>query len=107
MSHYSDGRAREYRVRNHMTAAGWEPIMRASSSKGAADLLLAHEDHGPALVQVGGRSKALGPADRIRLLRAAWLCSALPILAIAAPRQPIRYWQVTAGTAGTWQEWTP
>ena len=107
MSHYRAGRDREYRTRDDMTEAGWEWIMRASSSKGAADLLMAHEEHGAALVQVGGKSKTLGPAARARLLRAAWLCGALPILAVAAPRQPIRYWQVSEGTASTWTEWTP
>jgi hypothetical protein len=107
MSNYSDGRAREYKVRDDMTLAGWEPIMRASSSKGAADLALGHEQHGGALVQVGSKTKTLGPAERARLLRAAWLMSALPILAIVVPRQPIRYWLVEAGVPSTWNEWRP
>jgi hypothetical protein len=107
MSNYSDGRAREYKVRDKLIEAGWEFIVRASSSKGAADLVMGHEQHGGALIQVGSKSKTLGPAERARLLRAAWLMSALPILAVAIPRAPIRYWLVGAGTPSTWHEWTP
>lgn len=106
MSTASSGAARERRVRDHMAAVGWLPIMRAAGSKGAADLLLAHPDYGPALVQVGTANKRLGPADRVRLLTAAQLCSALPILA-AATRAGITYWRVEPGTASTWTEWTP
>jgi hypothetical protein len=90
-----------------MVAAGWFSIMRAASSKGCADLLLAHPIHGAALVQVGSKSKALGPDDRARLTHAAWLCSALPVLAIVIPYAPIRYWLVTNGKPSTWNEWTP
>jgi len=107
MSTATIGRAREYHVRDAMTAAGWLPIMRASSSKGAADLLMAHEDHGAALIQVGSRTKTLGPLDRRRLLAAARLCSALPVLAIVIPRQPVRYWLVEDGIPSTWEEWSP
>jgi hypothetical protein len=49
----------------------------------------------------------LGPADRARLTHAAWLCSALPVLAIVVPRHPIRYWLVTNDKPSTWNEWTP
>lgn len=107
MSTATQGRAKEYKARDDMKEAGWEPIMRASSSKGPADLLMAHEEHGAALVQVGGKSKSLGPADRARLLRAAFLCGALPILAVVIPRQGIRYWLVTADTPSTWEDWSP
>jgi hypothetical protein len=106
MSTASQGRAREHRVRDNMAAAGWLPIMRSAGSKGAADLLLAHHDHGAALVQVGTANKRLGPADRGRLLHAAALCGALPILAIATPGRVAYYW-VSAGPARTWKEWSP
>lgn len=99
------GRDREYRVQRDLTAHGWKPIMRAAASKGAADLLLGHPEHGAALVQVGSKSKVLGPADRERLCAAAELCSALALLAIVIPRQGIRYWQVTRGLPRTWVEW--
>jgi hypothetical protein len=106
MSTATQGRAREYRVRDHLTDHGWLPIMRAAGSKGAADLLLAHPDHGPALVQVGTENKTLGPADRGRLLHAAALCAALPILAVVG-RGRVTYWWVGPGPASTWTEWSP
>lgn len=106
MSTASQGRAREHRVRDDMAASGWLPIMRSAGSKGAADLLLAHHDHGAALVQVGTANKRLGPADRGRLIHAAALCRALPVLAVAT-RSGIAYWRISAGPARTWQEWNP
>jgi len=105
MSTATDGRRREYKVRDDMTEDGWHYIMRAAGSKGAADLLLAHPFHGAALVQVGSKSKALGPAERERLCYAADLCSALPLLAIVIPRQPIAYWLVTRDTPAKWDRW--
>jgi hypothetical protein len=107
MSTASVGRSREYKTRDAMVAAGWFSIMRAAASKGAADLLMAHPIHGAALVQVGSKSKALGPDERARLTNAAYLCSALAVLAIVIPHAPIRYWLVTNGQPSTWQEWTP
>jgi hypothetical protein len=103
MSTATDGRRREYKVRDHLAELGWVPIMRAAASKGAADLLLAHPDHGPALVQVGSKSKALGPADRDRLCTAAELCGALALLAIVIPRAGITYWTVTRATPSKWE----
>jgi len=102
----TNGRAREYKVRDHMTETGWFPIMRAAASKGPADLLLAHPVHGAALVQVGSKSKTLGPADRERLCHAAELCGSLALLAVVIPRRPITYWEVTRETPGKWSRWT-
>lgn len=82
MSNATAGRAREYKVRDHLIDLGWVYIMRAAASKGAADLLMGHETHGAALIQVGTRSKHLGPDDRARFLRAAHITGALPIEAI-------------------------
>lgn len=107
MSTATAGRAREYKIRDDMISHGWFCIMRAAASKGAADLLMAHEDHGAALVQVGTSRKSLGPDDRDRFLHAAWLCSALPIVAIAGNRQPITYWHVTDAPQSKWEAWTP
>jgi len=105
MSAATDGRRREHRVRDDLITKGWEPIMRAAASKGPADLLMAHEWHGAALVQVGSRSKTLGPADRARFVRAAQMCGALPLLAIVTPRQPVAYWWVTLDPPGQWSRW--
>lgn len=111
MSTATAGRAREHQVRDHLTNAGWEIIFRSAGSRGPADIGMAHEHHGFALIQVGNGNKALGPDDRTRLLRAAWLCSALPILAqvIPHPGKPteIRYWEVTEDTARHWTAWDP
>lgn len=107
MSTATSGRAREHRVRDHLIRNGWTYIMRAAGSKGPADLLLAHLEHGPALVQVGTASKRLGPADRARFLHAAELCNALPLLATVHPGQGITYWVVNHGTAGTWHPYRP
>lgn len=105
MSTATDGRRREHKVRDDLARHGWLPIMRAAASKGPADLLLAHRDHGAALVQVGSRTKTLGPADRERFVTAAEMCGALALLAIVIPRQGIRYWHVTRGLPRTWAEW--
>lgn len=107
MSTATSGRAREHKVRDHLIRNGWEPIFRAAASKGPADIGMAHEDYGLALIQVGTGNKTLGPTERARLLRAAWLCSALPIVAQVIPRAGITYWQVIDGPPSTWTEWKP
>lgn len=99
------GRDREHRVVADMESRGWIKGMRASASKGAADLLMAHPVHGAALVQVGSKSKTLGPAERERLCYLAELCGALPLLAIVAPRRPTAYWLVTRDTPSRWTRW--
>lgn len=106
MSTATSGRAREYRVRDHLIAHGWELIARSAASKGPADLVMAHEEYGLGLFQVGTYSKRLGPADRSRLLHAAWLCSALPIVA-TVDRGTIRYALVHDGIPSDWEPWTP
>ena len=111
MSTATQGRAREHKVREDLVARDWVTIFRSAGSKGPADIGLAHRDHGLALIQVGTENKTLGPADRTRLLNAAWLCSALPIVAnvIAQPgrRTVINYWHVNDGPPSTWEKWTP
>lgn len=106
MSTATQGRAREYKVRNHMIGFGWELIMRAAASKGPADLAMAHEEYGLALIQVGTPNKDLGPAERARFLHAAWLCSALPIVA-RSDRTGIRYAIVHDGYPSDWEPWSP
>ena len=105
MSTAQTGARRERMVRDDLIRQGWEFIARAAASKGPADLVMAHLEHGVALVQVGSRSKTLGPADRERLTHAAELCSALPLLAIVVPREPIKYRVVTNDKPATWPEW--
>lgn len=88
-----------------MIADGWSFIMRAAASKGPADLAMAHPEHGLALIQVGSKSKTLGPADRERLCDAADLCSALPLLAIIRPREKTQTWVVDRGRPAGWAVW--
>ena len=107
MSTATQGRDREHRVRDHMAGTGWQLVARSAGSKGAADLVMVHPDHGLALIQVGTENKTLGPADRARLLDLAGLCTALPIVATCAPRRPITYWHVGNGPASTWEAFTP
>lgn len=86
---------------------GWHFIMRAAASKGPADIAMAHPEHGLALVQVGTEvSKSLGPADRERLVKAAELSSALPVLA-TVNRGVIRYRIVTRDQPRHWEEFDP
>lgn len=108
MSTATTGRAREYRVRDHLENHGWLAIMRAAASKGPADLLLAHPDHGAALVQVGTANKRLGPADRLRFVTAADLCGALALVCTVIEQRGrptiYRYWRATLDAPSTWQE---
>lgn len=105
MSTASQGRAREYLVRDHMISHGWILIMRAAASKGPADLAMAHPEYGLALVQVGTDNKTLGPAARARFLVAAELCSALPV--VAQSNRGIKYSLVNEGPASGWEAWKP
>jgi hypothetical protein len=106
MSTASNGAARERRVRDFLIVHGWECICRSAGSKGPADLVMAHSRHGVALVQVGPAGKAISPADRERLLHAAELCSALPL--IATPLSVgYRLRLVTLTPAQSWLDFDP
>jgi hypothetical protein len=107
MSTAASGRAREHKIRDELTAHGWHLVARSAGSKGAADLVMVHAEYGLALIQVGTDKKSLGPADRNRLLDLADLCSALPIVARCAPRQPTVYTRATRDVPSTWTEWSP
>lgn len=104
---YAQGKRREYAVRDHMLLMGWTHVMTAAGSKGPADLILAHPQHGLALVQVGTAGKFLGPTARRDLLALADLCSALPIVATPIPRHGIRYRVVTLTPAQSWPVFDP
>ena len=107
MSTATTGRAREWKVRDHLTQHGWRQVMRAAGSKGSADLLMCHAVHGAALIQVGTPNKRLGPADRARFLADATDCGALALLAVVVPRQGVTYFEVTNGLPATWHRWEP
>ena len=103
MSTATQGRAREHKVRDEMIGHGWYLVARSAGSKGAADLVMVHPDHGLALVQVGTSNKSLGPDDRNRFLHLADLCSALPLVALCTPRLPVRFLCVNEGPASKWE----
>lgn len=105
MSTATQGRRGEYRVRDRLAADGWLLVARSAASKGAADLIMVHPDHGLALIQAGTPNKTLGPADRERLCNMADLCNALPLLAVVVPRKSIRFFQVTRDVPSKWEEW--
>lgn len=81
--------------------------MHAAGSKGSADLAMVHADHGLALIQVGGKSKRLGPDARARLVADAQDAGALALLAIPRHGVGIDYWHVDTDTPSHWQEWRP
>jgi hypothetical protein len=107
MSTATSGRAREYKVRDLLVAAGWRHIMRAAASKGSGDLLMGHETHGAALIQVGTRNKQLGPSDRNRFVDDAELIGALPLLAVVVPRNGVTFWRVTRDPGSYWLAFHP
>ena len=102
----TDGRRREYKVRDDMVERGWLLVARSAGSKGAADLVMVHPDYGLALVQVGPGGKSLGPDDRERLCDMAEMCSALPILARVVARHGIEYHRVGRSLLA-WERWSP
>lgn len=107
MSTATNGRAREHRVIHDLARHGWVTIMRAAGSKGPADLLTAHPIHGAALIQVGPAGKTLGPHDRARLVAAAHLIGALPLVARTHQGIGVHYQEVTLDVPATWPEFNP
>lgn len=108
MSTATAGRAREYRVRDHLLKHGWRFVMRAAGSKGSADLLMASDVHGALLVQVKkGADVVLGPADRRRFVRDAQLVGALAVYATCGPGVPVTFYEVTEDKPSKWQRWSP
>lgn len=107
MSTATSGRAREYRVRDDLINKGWTLVNRSAASKGAMDLILASEERGLIFVQAGTeKSKSLGPDDRQRFVRIAYLASAVPVIATVG-RSGIRYREVTLDQPTKWPDWDP
>ena len=107
MSTATQGRRREYHVRDTLEAAGWPFIMRAAASKGPGDLLHGHPERGGLLVQVGTPSKALGPADRDRFVTAADNICAIPVLAVVHRGGAVTCWHVTRDRPASWDPFIP
>lgn len=107
MSTSRSGRERELRIAKRLEEFGWELVMHAAASKGPADLVMAHERHGVALIQVGTAGKALGPEQRERLLHAAELCAGLPLLATTVPSVGFRLRLVLMTPSSSWPDFDP
>lgn len=109
MSAATNGRAREYRVRDELIGKGWLFVLRSAGSKGAIDLLFGtRKNRMPLAVQVGtAASKRLGPKERDRFLNAAESIGARPIVALTTPGKPTRYLEVTDSTPANWPTFTP
>lgn len=107
MSTATSGRAREYKVRDHLISMGWTFVNRSAASKGAMDLILASEERGLIFVQAGTeKSKSLGPADRERFVHISYLASAVPVIA-TVERGKFRYREVTLDKPAKWPDWDP
>lgn len=107
-TNYQSGRAFEWKVRDDLTAQGYD-VIRSAGSKTKVDLLAFK--HGQILlVQVKRKRGALPPAERVELLRLAALLPtvALPVQAYQpAPRRPIAYAVLTGPGPKDRRAWSP
>ena len=115
MTNYTNGRWFEYKVRDALTADGYE-VIRSAGSKGKVDLVAfkqwsASDNHFQwhmLFVQCKRTDGNIGPDDRAELLRLARIVYALPIVAHQpVPRKPIQYRRLTGPGPKDWQQWTP
>lgn len=109
MSTATVGRAKEYKVRDHLLTAGWAFPLRSAASKGVADLTLFKPGR-VLLVQVKASDPYLLPIERQRLLAMAdWvgLTLALPVVAATPNRKPIVYRLLTGPGHDDWAPWDP
>jgi len=112
VSSYSDGVRVEHKVRDDLTAHGFD-VVRASGSKGPADLV-AIGDLIILLVNVK-RVRPPSPAERQELERIAdrlgmredGVPVAWPLVALKPPRQPITYRLLTGTGPKDWIDWEP
>lgn len=93
MSQYSDGRRREYKVRDLLAEAGYD-IVRSAGSKGAIDLV-AIKTGQILFVQVKTTTPP-GPTSWNKLYDLAVCVGAVPVLATCGLRQPIKLEVLTA-----------
>ena len=108
MTKYNDGRRFEWKVRDDLTAQGYD-VIRSAGSKSKVDLL-AFKPGQVLLVQVKRKPGALAPAERMELLRLAALLPtvALPVQAYQpAPRRPIAYAVLTGPGPRDRRPWMP
>lgn len=87
---YKAGRRFEYKVRDDLTANGYE-VLRAAGSKGGSKVDLVGFKNGELLLVQCKRDGKLPPAEWDRLVEVAWWVKAKPILAMALPRGGVAY----------------
>lgn len=84
-NHYGTGRNFEWKIRDDLTANGFE-VLRAAGSKGSSKVDLIAMKPGQLLFIQAKRSGTLPPAEWDRLVEVAAWVGALPILAANGPR---------------------
>src|SRR5690348_2580846 len=96
----------EWAVCHNLEDDGYE-IVRASSSKGFADVIAVKQ--GQVLFVNCKRTTPPGPAERKALLRVAACLPgvAVPLVALKPLRQPLTYRRLTGAGPKEWQPWTP
>ena len=106
MSGYHDGRRVEWAVCHNLEQDGYD-IVRASSSKGFADVIAVKT--GQVLFVNVKRTTPPGPDERKALLRVAACLPgvAVPLVALKPFRQPLTYRRLTGVGAKEWLAWTP
>lgn len=102
MSGYRQGRDVEWAVVHHLADNGYD-LVRASSSKGCADVVAVKP--GQVLFVNVKRTNPPGPAERADLLRVAGhIPCALPLVALGRPRLTFR--RLTGPGPAQWVPWT-
>jgi Holliday junction resolvase len=86
VTHYRNGRAAEYRVRDLLRDRGYF-VLRSAGSGTPVDLV-ALKNGETRLIQVK-RSDSCGPGEWNQLYDLAAAVGAVPMLAVAAPRKPV------------------
>lgn len=87
---YKAGRRFEYKVRDDLTANGYE-VLRAAGSKGGSKVDLVAFKLGELLLVQCKRNGALPPSEWDRLVEVAGWVQGKPILAMALPRGVVAY----------------
>ena len=105
MSGYSNGRAYEYKIRDHLISFGYSCI-RAAGSKGKADLVALRPGE-VLLVQVKMAGLQIAPHERRGLLELARITGGVPLVAHKPDRKPITYRRLTGLGPRDWEEWKP
>jgi Holliday junction resolvase len=108
---YELGRAFEQRTKKRLEVLGYF-VIRASGSKGKADLVALRAGDSPLMVQCK-RSGYVGPKEWNILWEEAMLAGAVPIIAEQLQPRGYRWWKIQAPKTGKggrrqpWDAWQP